>query len=277
MNEFTTWTELFLNSLQSLSENCMAAIPGIIGALLIILVGWLFAKLMSSAITRLLGVLKFDALAERFNVKEFLNKANIKIAPSKIIGKFVYWLLLLLVFITVSDTLGWNAVSAEISNLVRFLPKLLVAIIFFIIGTFIASFIRDLISGATASLGISTGKIISNFVFYLLFIIVSLTAMEQAGIDTSIITSNLLLIMGTVLFAAAISYGFASREILSNILAAFFSRRIFKVGQTIEIDGVRGKIVETNNISITLQSGDKEKTVVPSHQLISNRVKIIEA
>ena len=87
--------------------------------------------------------------------------------------------------------------------------------------------------------------------------------------------NNLMLILGAILAAAAISYGFASRDLLSNILAGFFSRHTFSIGQVIEIDGVKGKIIETTNISVTLQTGENEKVVIPSHQLITNKVKII--
>lgn len=275
MKEITTWSELFMNSLQTFGQKMMGAIPSLLGAIIILLLGWLLAKLIASGFTRLLKLVKFDALSEKIRFTDFLAKANVNISPSGLIGKFVYWILLLLVIISASDAMGWDAVSNEVSKLLGYLPNLLVAIIFFVVGTYIASFVRDVIKGATSSLGISTGKLISTVVFYLLFIIVTLTALDQAGVDTSIITSNLLMILGAILAAAAISYGFASRDLLSNILASFFSRRTFYVGQTIEIDGERGKIVAVNNISIIIESGNNEKTVIPTHQLITNKVKII--
>lgn len=276
MKELTSWTELFFNSLQTFGQTLAESVPKILGAILILLLGWLFAKLISNGIAKLLKVLKFDVLSEKIRATDFLEKANVSLTPSKFIGKFVYWILLLLVIISASDALGWNAVSEEISKLIGYLPNLLIAIIFFIVGTYIASFIRDFIKGTTSSLGISAGKVISNVVFYFLFIIVTLTALEQAGIDTSIISANLSLILGAILLAAGVSYGFASKDVLSNILASFFSKRNFQVGQTIELLGERGKIISANNISITLLNVQNEKIVIPAHQLITNRVKIIE-
>lgn len=276
MQELTTWTELFFNSLQAFGHTLAAAVPKILGAILILLLGWLFAKLVSNGIARLLNVLKFDSLSEKLKATEFLERANVNLTPSKFIGKFVYWILLLLVIISAADALGWDTVSTEISKLLSFLPNLLIAIIFFVVGTYIASFIRDFIKGTTSSMGISAGKIISNVVFYFLFIIVTLTSLEQAGVDTSIISANLSLILGAILLSAGISYGFASRDVLSNILASFFSKSNFQVGQTIEIEGEKGKIISTNNISVTLLNVQNEKIVIPAHQLINNRVKIIE-
>lgn len=275
MEKLTSWSQLFLSSLESFSEKIMSTIPNIIGAVLILLMGWLFAKLVSNAFSRLLKIVRLDILADRIKATDYLRKANISLTPSQVIGRFIYWILLLLVLISASESLGWTAVSDQISKLLGWLPNLLVGILFFVVGTYIASFIRDFIKTATSSLGISTGKLVSSFVFYLLFAIVSLTALEQAGVDTSIITSNLLMILGAILLSASISYGYASRHVLSNILATFFSRRTFVVGQTIEIDGMRGKIIGISTISFVLKNDAGEKIVIPAHEIISKKVKIL--
>ena len=277
MKELTNWTELLYVSLYQFFERAVAIIPTLITAILILFLGWLFAKVVSGIVKRVLKTMKFNTLADKLNLTEYLEKANVQLDPSSLVGKMVYWILILFVWLTTSDALGWTRVSEQLNRLLEFLPDLFVALIFFIVGTYIAGFIRDLIRGATASIGISAGKMISNLVFYFLFMVVSITALEQAGMDTTLITSNLLLIIGTIFIAAAISYGFASRDLLSNILAGFFSRRTFEVGQTIEVNGVRGKIIEMNNIAVTILSSEsgQVKIVIPSHELIVSKVKII--
>lgn len=276
MEELTNWSQLFFDSLRSFGQSFMMAMPRVLGAILIVFLGWLFARVLSSGVKKLLKTVKFDHLADRINAGSWLEKANINLAPSVLIGKFIYWVLLLLVIITAADTLGWTAISLEISKLLGYLPNLLAAVIFFVIGIYIATFVKDVIRGATKTLGISTGRIISSFVFYLLFLLITLTALDQAGIDTTIITSNLLLIIGSIMAAAAISYGLASRDVLANILAAFFSRKTFRKGQIIEIDGQRGKIVEVTNVAVILKLNEEEQLVVPSHQLITKQIKIIK-
>lgn len=277
MKELTNWTELLSLSLYQFFEKAVAVIPTIITALLILFLGWLFAKIVSGIVKRVLKTMKFDALADKLNLTDYLEKANVRLDPSSMVGKIVYWILLLLVWLSTCDALGWTRVSEQLNRLLEFIPDLFIALVFFIVGTYIAGFIRDLIRGATASIGISAGKMISNLVFYFLFMVVSITALEQAGMDTTLITSNLLLIIGTIFIAAAISYGFASRDLLSNILAGFFSRRTFEVGQTIEVNGVKGKIIEMNNIAITILSSESAqvKIVIPAHELIVSKVKII--
>ncbi len=276
MESVTTYSEIFLNSLQSFVNTIMIALPKIFGAIVIVFLGWLLARLIARIVSSVLQAARFDKLGERVQVAEILSKANINLKPSELIGRFVYWLMILVVIITTADTLGWNAVSNEISKLLGYLPQLLSAIVFFIVGIYIATFVKDLISGTTRTLGISAGRIISSLVYGLLFLLVSLTTLEQAGMDTGILTSNLLLIVGAVMAAAAISYGFASRVLLANILASFFSKKNIKIGQTIEIDGNRGEVIDISNISIILRTGAKEKLIIPANDLISKSVKIIE-
>ena len=105
---------------------------------------------------------------------------------------------------------------------------------------------------------------------------VILTAMEQAKIDTKILSTNLLIIIAAIMLAAAISYGFASKDVLSNILAGFFIKRTFQKGMMIEIDDIRGTIIEITNIAVTLQLTDNERIVIPSQQFLTGKVKIIK-
>ncbi|MDH3243764.1 MAG: mechanosensitive ion channel [Saprospiraceae bacterium] len=276
MQNLTSWSEIFIHSLRSFGEKLMVAVPAIIGAILILILGWLIAKLFQSITRQVLKLLKINQLAERIKATDMLEKANIQTSPIDLIAKFVYWLLLLLVIITASDTLGWSTVSNEISKLVEYLPSLVAAILFFIVGIYVASFVRDLIKGTTTSLGISVGMTLSNVVYYILLVLISLTALDQAGIDTQILHSNSLLILGTVLITGAISYGLASRDMLANILGSYVGKRSFKIGQTIEMDGVKGKILEINSVNLVIQTQGNTKVVIPTNKLMTNKVTILD-
>ncbi|WBM75957.1 mechanosensitive ion channel family protein [Saprospira grandis] len=273
MGDISKWTELFFASLQATTSAIMSALPALFGALFVFLGGLFMAKLLNKGLSKLLKKARFDQLAERIQLSSFLEKANIKKTPSELMGKMAYWLVMLLVITTASDILGWTVISKEISKLISYLPTLFSAIVLFVIGGFAAGLVRDVIKGATASLGIGAGKIISQIVYYMIFIIISLTALQQAGIDTSIISSNLFIILGAIMGSAAIAYGFASRDVLANILAGFYGKRLFEVGQEVEVKGIRGQIIDISSIAITLQT-ENEKVVIPSQKFIQEEVKI---
>ncbi len=275
MNELSSWSEVLLNASDSFLQKIMSSLPTVLGAIFIFLIGWFLARLLSTVVEKLLGYAKFDDLSNKVNASEFLQKANINTSPTKLIAKFFYWIVMLLVFTSAADALGWDSVTGEISKLISYLPKLFVAIIIFIIGAYFASNIRDIISGATESLGLSTGRIISSFVFYIIIILVGLTSLRQAGIDTSIITSNMMLILGAMLAAASISYGLASKDVLSNILAGYVGRSTYREGMKIEIDGVKGIILESSNVGVKIKQKNGDVVIIPANTFLKNKVKIL--
>ena len=276
MNSLYNLWDLFVDSLRVFAEKFMGTIPSILGAVIVLLVAWLLARLVSGGFERLLRTVKFDILAERLQLTEFLQQMGVQMSPSALIGRLIYWIFVLLIIASAAETLNWVLVSELIQKFLSYLPKLVTGIVVFIAGSYLASLARDFIRSATGSLGISTGRILSSVLYYLLFIMVVLTAMEQASIDTRILSTNLLIIIAAIMLAAAISYGFASRDVLANILAGFFNRRTFQKGMVIEIDGIQGMIVEMSNVAVTIQVSENERVVIPSHQLMTSKVKIIK-
>jgi small-conductance mechanosensitive channel len=269
-------SDLFLESLRVFGEKFMETIPSLLIAIIVMLIAWLLARLISGGFEKVLKTVKFDQLAEKIKITSFLQQAGIQMTPSAIIGRFIYWVFVLLIIASAAETLNWSAVSYQIQQFLNYLPNLMTAILVFIVGSYLTSLVRDFVRSSATSLGISTGKILSTVIYYVLFIMVVLTAMEQAKIDTKILSANLLIIIGAIMLSGAISYGIASRDVLSNILAGFFNKRTFQKGMMIEIDGIRGTIVETNNVAVTIQTSETERVVIPAHQLLTSKVKIIQ-
>ncbi len=272
---YLQWLQDYLSSLlQSFTENSLSSLTGILRAMLLLLVGWFVARSARFLVIKLLNLVKFNRFAERVKATEMLSKANLTLSPTNLVANFAYWIVLLLFVVTASDSLGWVTVSEQIGRLIAFIPTLLSGITLFIIGAYIAGFLRDVINATTASIGLTAGRLMGSVVYYFLMSIITLTALKQIGIDTSIITSNIVLIMGAVLLSASISYGLASKNILENILSALFSRRTFTVGQTIRIDNITGTIVKIDTIYIVIQTST-ERVVIPTKEFTEKKVYII--
>jgi hypothetical protein len=275
MNQLEQWRQIILNSLTTLGEEIMRILPGILAAILLLLVGWLLAKIFSRLITRLFRLLHFDKLASRINELKWMQKADYKIVPSKIIGKFVYWVILLLFIITATDTLGWSAVSQSFNQLITYLPQLFSAIIIFVVGFYLSNLIKDFIKTTLQSFEIASASVLGETAFYIIMIIVSITALEQAGVETALLTSNITLIIGSFLLAFAVAFAISSREVFKNILSSYYGRGNFHVGQYIKYDNIKGEITKIDRMHVTIKDG-KTKHVIPTARLISEEFEIIE-
>ena len=183
-------SDLFLESLRVFGEKFTDTIPSLLIAIIVILIAWLLARLISGGFEKVLKTIKFDQLAEKIKLTSFLEQAGIRMTPSAIIGRFIYWVFVLLIIASAAETLNWTAVSYQIQQFLNYLPNLVTAILVFIVGAYLASLVRDFVRSSASSLGISTGRILSSVIYYVLFIMVVLTAMEQAKIDTKILSAN---------------------------------------------------------------------------------------
>lgn len=273
METITNWKDLTFNSLNEMGLTIMEAIPKLLGAILILIFGWLITKLIVFLLKRVLKLVRVDKLTDIINEKDLFGKTDLKFNVSTVILSFVKWIMLLVFLIVAADILNWQVVSVEIGKLLRYLPKLFSAIALFMIGLYIANFIKKAISGLFDSFDLSGSKVISSLVFYVIAIIITITALNQAGIDTDIITSNLTIILGAFLGAIALGFGIGSKDVINDLLKTFYTRKSYEVGQHIQFQDVSGEIESIDSISVTLKT-EKGKIVIPIKDFTENRVNI---
>lgn len=275
MNQIADKKDMVVNSLETIWGEIAKAIPNILGAIAILIIGWLVTKIVVFVIKKALKLAKADKLDDKLNETELFGDGKLNFDIIKIVTSFVKWFLLLVFMVVAADVAGLNMISQLIGDLMSYLPKLFVAIIIFLIGVFIASFIKKSLTSLFKSLEISGGNAIGQIVFTIITVFVSITALNQAGIDTSIITNNITLILGSLLLAFAIALGLGSREAITRLINAFYTRKTYELGQKIKFNDVSGEIIAVNDISMTL----KTKTgtlIVPIKDIVDNQVEIQE-
>lgn len=194
---------------------------------------------------------------------------------SKIILTFVKVLLILIAFILAFDVLELQTISSEISNLLRYLPKLLGALVLFTLGLYIANFIKNALTKLFDSFDLIGGNIIGNMVFYIIITIISVAALNQAGVNTNIISNNLTIILCIVLASIGLAFGLGSKEIISDLLKAYYARKKYNIGQKIKIKNISGIIESVDNISITIKTKES-KYILPISEVFSNDVEILD-
>lgn len=250
----------------------IAVLPNVIGGLLLLLIVWIIAKIIYKVVHRVLIAIKIDELGDK--LKQIDLFANLDFKLSSAIAKGIYWFMMTIIILETSSAMGLHSVANGISGFIAYMPTLLSALLFFIIGVFIANIIKGVIAAACESMNIGAGRVISGFVFYFLVVMIAITALNQTGIETEILTQNVTILIGSIFFAIALGYAIASKDLMANMLGSFYSKGKFMVGQTIKVEGIEGKIIELDSTSAILQSGDK-KVVMPLAKLANTTVEIL--
>ncbi len=179
-----------------------------------------------------------------------------------------------MVFVSAAaETLGIAAITGMVVSLMNFIPQLIASALMLLIGVVVADALKNIVISICKSFNIASGKLLGSIVFFFFLTIMVINAVGQAGINTGLLESSFNLIIGGVIFAFAVGYGIASRDVMANILSSFYTKNRYREGQTIEIDGVKGQVLGMDATSLTLQTGDTI-TVFPLQTLQTKKVEV---
>jgi len=275
MEEITKWKTLTLESLKEMLDGAIAILPNIIGAMVILLLGWFVNKVIEFLLKRILKFARVDKLTDKINTINLFQRASVKFKVSQVILSFARWILFLVFLIIASDIMGWTVVSEEIGNLLRYLPKLFSAIALFMIGLYIADFIKKSIRGVFESFDLSGSRIISDVVFYFITVLITIAALNQTGIDTTIVTQNFSIVLGAFLLAISIGFGLGSKEIIGKLLLTYYARKNYGIGDRVKLHDMEGVVIAIDNISLTIRTGLEKKTIIPIRDIINGTVEVV--
>lgn len=204
---------------------------------------------------------------------EIVDGKNLNFDTVKVVSNFVKWVMYIMLLIMASDIMNLTMISEQISALFGYLPQLFSALVIFTVGLVLANVIKKGLKAFFESMDLSGAKIISQVVFFIILIFTSITALNQAGVNTEIITSNLTMILAAFLLAFALAFGFGAQKVVGDVLKAFYVRKIYEIGQVVEFNNIKGEVEAIDSISITLKTGEG-KLVVPIKDIVESQVKI---
>jgi len=273
METINQWKDLSFNTLSKMITDIATAFPKFIGAVIVLILGWIINKIIGFILKKILRIAKVSSLSDKINEAKLFGENDFKIDVEKVLLTFVKWMLTLVFVIVAADIAELTVISTEIANLLRYMPILLSALVIFMIGLFAAKLIKKMLTGLFESMGFGGSKLVSGIVFYILVIFVTITALNQAGIDTSIITNNFTLILGAFLLAFALGLGLGSRDMVGRLLKTFYVRKKYAHGDEIKVNGVSGTIESIDHIFITLKTPNG-KLVLPIDEISENRVEL---
>lgn len=199
-------------------------LPNILAAIVILIIGWIIAKLLKAAVTRVLKLVKFTTLTDRAGIDEFLAKGEVKQSASDLIAVLVYWLVMLIVLVTAVNALGLEVASQLLNQILLYIPNIIVAVIVIVVGLYAANFVAALVRTAAANAGITEAGFVAALSRFALIIFTFAIALNQLRIGQDIVANGFLVLLGAAAFGAALAFGLGARDIVSRFLSERFNR-----------------------------------------------------
>ncbi|GAB3985746.1 hypothetical protein GCM10028807_01670 [Spirosoma daeguense] len=275
MKQLPELTEVLRNTFQNLIDQFVDFVPRLLFAFVILGIGFGIARIVSYILLRVLDRVGFDKIGNRLNDIKIIKQLKTEIKLSEIITKVLYYFILLVFIKAATEKLGVAAITETVASLINFIPKLIAAAIMLQVGVLLSDGIRAAVLSVCQSFNISSARLLSTIVFIFFLVITIISALGQAGINTELLESSFNLVIGGVIFAFAIGYGIASRDLMANILSSFYTKNKYKEGQIVQIDDVKGEIIRIDNLSMTIKT-DASTTIIPLQNLQTKKVQLFD-
>lgn len=276
MNQWDYVIQEAAETFTQLKNDFFKNLPYFLSGILVLIIGWLLAKGISYLVHKTLILLNVNRLSEKGTDKNAPGEETIYSDISNLASKITYWVILIFFIITASKIWGWTDAFNELVRLAKHVPKLLSGMVIFIVGLLLANFIRDLIRKVFTAAGITAAYTIGRFAFFVMLIIIGLTALSFIGVDVMFFSANIILITGSIALAFAIGFAVSSKDVLKNIIASSYNKKSFSTGQKIamgKIFKIKGTIVNISNTNITIRSGNNI-IIIPAKHFMDEIVEV---
>ena len=212
----------FGDRLESMWAYIVAYLPQLLGAMLILFVGWIVAKLLEQGTEAILEKTRFDMAVDRGGVRAALARTGSKLDPSSLVARLVFWIVFLVAILMASNALGLTAVANMFERLVAYIPNVIVAVLIIVLGMVIGEFVKDLILASVGSMsGVNPIAQVAKVAILTLAVFM---ALDQLGIARNIVVTAFTLILGAAALAAGLAFGLGNRELAGEYMRRWVER-----------------------------------------------------
>jgi hypothetical protein len=210
----------FTNSINTF----MGFIPSLIGALIMLVVGWFISGFLARLIARGLNAIGLERAVERSGIGRFIEQTNTRWTMSEIIAALIKWSIFLIFIQAAASLFGFPQITGIINSVILFIPKLIVALAIIVIGSLLAKFLAGLVRGSLAEMGVGNANLLSRLAKYAVIAFSIIAAFNQIGIAQTVVNTLLFGLIGSIALALGLAFGLGGREVAAQITRSWYDR-----------------------------------------------------
>ena len=211
-NDAMGFVDQLMGGVRTSFTNATDYLPQLIGALVILIVGYFIAKIVKRVLVKVLRAVKFNDVADKVGINSRLAKAGLKSDASGLMGKLGYWMIMFTTLTLFFSRLGLESISTLFTDVVSYIPRLLVGCILLIVGMFLANFVKDLVIATLKGGDFENPNLVGNIAYGgIMFLVVSMV-LNQIGIGGDIVNTLVTSVLGGLSIATAIAFGLGGKD-----------------------------------------------------------------
>ena len=205
-----------LQSLQSAFTTFLSYVPNVIGALLVLIIGFIIARLIRAAISKLLRKLRVDEKLTHGQGGEYVARFSPQGKPSQLVGLVVQYVLMVFVVVSAVGTLNIPAVTGFMNLVLSYLPNVIAALLIFLVAAFVAAAVGGLVHRTMGDT--PTGRVARSAAPTLVMAIAVFMILNQLGIAEAIVNATFIALIGAVALGSALAFGLGGRDAAADLI-----------------------------------------------------------
>ncbi|MDD5496017.1 MAG: hypothetical protein PHP46_02820 [Candidatus Omnitrophica bacterium] len=194
-------------------------IPTLLGAIAILIIGWMIAKLLETMVTKVLRTVKLDMASDKAGITNILAQGDIKMTLSELFGAIVYWVVVLISFVTALNALNLTIAADLLSRLVEYVPNIISAIFVLVLGSFLAGFMGAIVRTSMSNAGLGNAKLLGKITQVILIIFATIIAIQQLNVATALIALAVNVVLASIGIGIALAFGLGCKDIAGKYVS----------------------------------------------------------
>jgi len=199
-----------------------AFMPRLLVAVLVVVGGWLLAKIVRLAVVKAMRAVNFHVLTERAGMDGFLKQGGVAQDTTAIVGLLVYWLVILAALLIAFNGLGLTTITELLGRVVWFVPHVFVAILVLAFGSYFARFVGGSVTTYCHNIGLKDAGFLGKLAQYAILVFVVLIALDHLQLGGDIVRQSFLVILAGIVFAFALAFGLGGRDWAARRIAQWW-------------------------------------------------------
>lgn len=261
MDTFESLRASLANAFSQLGTQLAEYAPKLLGAALLLLVGWLIARLLRGLAVKLMHVL--ELVLHRLWRGPAGKTSALPSASVEIVGTILFWVVIVFFAAATANVLGLDAFSSWLKDLMAYLPTLFAGLVIILAGVLLSGFARDLTVAALAALPEIQRLQISRLVQGAILVTAVVMGADQIGIEITFLVVLAAVTTSAIIGGVALAVSLGARTYVANLIGAHYLRHAFEPGQRVRISALEGTILELTAVSVVLET-EQGRASVPA-------------
>ena len=212
------WNAVVMEPVTAMLARVASFLPTLLGVFVILIIGWIVAGILKNVVVKLLKLIQLDTATEKAGLGDVLRRGGIRQTLSELVGVLIYWLVMLMVFMTSLNALGMTVAASLLDKVIMYIPNVIAAMFILSLGIFFSSMIGTVVRTASSNAGITQAKFLGQLTQVVIMIFAIMITLEQLNIASSVLNLAINIVLASIGLAFALAVGLGSKDIAGKLV-----------------------------------------------------------